>query len=183
MRAIRFSPAISLLFALGLFWLAWSFVSFGLHVRSESARMAQWPATEGVIVKAKMDSRRVRRSDPLLPRRGRHTIYVHSTNIAYEYNVEGQAYVSTSISRAKGFDALVESRGQFGGAYQGTWLAKYPEGKRVNVYYDPTDPATAVLERDEPWITYLTFAAAVAVALIGLAFISSAREQWKENRA
>jgi hypothetical protein len=183
MTGIKFSPVVSVLFALGLFWLAWTFAALGIDLRGESKRMVMWPSTEGVIVKAEMKSERVRRLNPLAPRRGRRSIYVHSTTIAYEYSVDGQPYVSTSISRAKGFDALIESRGQMGGAYQGTWLAKYPEGKRVIVYYDPEDPATAVVERDEPWITYLIFAAAVATALVGLAFLSSAREQWKESRA
>jgi hypothetical protein len=183
MQAIRFPPAVSVLCALGLFGLAWMVASLGFDLRSESARMATWSSTEGVIVDAQMLSKRIRDYNLFAPRHGRRTYSVHSTTIAYQYAVEGKQFVSTSISMAKGFDAIFRSTNQGGAAYQGTWLAMYPEGKRVTVYYDPADPATAILERDEPWITYLVFAAAMAIALVGLAFVSSAREQWKESRA
>jgi hypothetical protein len=183
MQAIRFPPAVSVLFAIGLFWLAWTFAALGVELRSESARMATWSSTEGVIVDAQMHSKRIRDYNLFAPRRGRRTYSVHRTTIAYQYVVEGQQFVSTSISMAKGFDAIFRSTNQGGAAYQGTWLAMYPEGKRVTVYFDPADPASAILERDEPWITYLTFLLAAVIALIGFAFLSSARHQWRESRA
>lgn len=182
MRAIKATPAASLILALGLFVLAYVIAGFGFSLRQDSARIAKWSSTEGVIVNAQMHSTRIRRRNIFEPLREHRTYTVHSTTIAYQYAVNGEQFVSTSISRAKGFDAIFPSTNQSGAAYQGTWLAMYPEGKRVTVYYDPADPASAILERDEPWITYLTFLLAGAIALIGFAFLSSARHQWRESR-
>jgi hypothetical protein len=107
--------------------------------------------------------------------------YRYSSHIAYRYAVDGAEFVSTQISMAKKFDAFLSTfSGTGDAAYEGTWLARYPVGKRVTVYYDPNDPANALLERDEAWLAYLFFAVAGVLALAGLGTLNAVRHSRSE---
>jgi hypothetical protein len=58
-----------------------------------------------------------------------------SAVIEYRYTVEGRTYRGGLLSFGKG---LFES--------ESTTLARYPQGAQVDVFYDPKDPALAVLD-------------------------------------
>lgn len=60
--------------------------------------------------------------------------------IAYEYNVKGKRYQGERINLA---EIIPESDIE-------PLLARYPLGAQVTVYYDPSNPHQAVLERDLP---------------------------------
>jgi hypothetical protein len=74
---------------------------------------------------------------------GRRRSTVYSPRIIYEYEVMGQRYrgerVHMGYELGTGVQSWAEER-----------LANYPVGKRVEVYYDPNDPANAVLEKSAP---------------------------------
>lgn len=61
-------------------------------------------------------------------------------NVTYEYSVAGQAYRNNRVS-------IGEDRGNFEVAET---IARYPVGKTVTVYYNPSKRGEAVLERDMP---------------------------------
>lgn len=168
------------LIAVAAFWFSYVLFALGRDARLESARILAWPSTEGVVVKTSLHRERIRRLNLLTSnRQPRHQ---YSSTIAYEYSVNGRSYLSNSIGQVRGLDRIMgKSRGEFGGAYEASWLSKYPEGKRVNVFYDPADPSTAVLERDAGWISILYFSLSALVALMGCILVSSAKSQWSRS--
>lgn len=87
---------------------------------------AQWPSTDGVITNSWMNVR-VAKGMP----------YYHG-EIGYKYRVGSVAYHGSALSLGRPIWASKE-----------VWqpvLDQHPMGKMVRVYYDPLDPAKAVLE-------------------------------------
>lgn len=167
----------TLLLALVMGVLALVLGSTGLDLRRQAEITAAWSSTEGVVRSGKVNSRRVPRAT--LGGSQRRGNYLYSAQIIYEYTVDGQSYTSDQIGTAKGM--LSWSRGTSGAAYEATWLAKYPEGKRVTVYFDPDDPSNAVLERDQGAVAYAMLAAAGLFALLGVGMLRSAIRQRREG--
>jgi hypothetical protein len=104
-----------------------------------------WSTTTGQILASTINYRR--RSG------GGHIPY---PLVMYAYQVEGKPYQSQRI--------------YFGGAVGGSAMTgvvkKYPVGAQVPVYYNPQDPADAVLERSIPMAKFL--------GLIGIILIATA---------
>jgi hypothetical protein len=78
--------------------------------------------------------------------------------IVYEYTVAGRQHRCDRVS-------IGEDLGNFEVAET---IARYPVGKAVTVYYKPTDPSRAVIERDVPpglWkgVTYLVLGMIVVI--------------------
>lgn len=61
-----------------------------------------------------------------------------AASVKYEYEVEGKKYSADRISMGQ--------YGTGGGGHAKAEAAKYPEGKTVEVHYDPQNPSQAVLE-------------------------------------
>ena len=113
--------------------------------------------------------------------RGDRYQYRYSSSISYRYTVDGEEFVSSQISMAKKFDAYVSTfSGRGDAAYEATWLAKYPVGKHVTVYYNPNNPANALLERDEAWLAYLFFVVAAVLAFLALGILNAVRHARSE---
>lgn len=110
-----------------------------------NAKAADWPDTRGLIVRS--EHRQAPDGDN------------DSVRIEFDYEVAGQAYRGSKVSYA-GLPA--QSAGK------AALVARYPVGLAVKVYYDPADPAHAVLEREPSrgWIgAVLMGVALVAIAL------------------
>jgi hypothetical protein len=100
----------------------------------EARRMAEWPAVAGRVVVSESAT---------TPFRGRAIRYAPAARIAYEYTVSGIAFTSERV----GVDTVqVETASEEGQRR----LRDYPAGATVTVYYDPANPAVAVLERERP---------------------------------
>ena len=103
-----------------------------IRLRLKTAQAHKWPTVTGTIVASDVESTSARGPDEK-------PIRVYSAAIRYTYTVGGHTYESDQIqlggtsetSRSGPFERMV---------------ARYPEGKRVTVYYDPDDAATATLE-------------------------------------
>lgn len=104
------------------------------RMRIKVGQSHKWPTVPGEIVSSELEHKS-----------GRHDgkrITTYAAGIRYAYEVDGKAYESDQIqlggssetSEPEEFERMVK---------------RYPEGKRVKVYYDPTDPATATLEPGE----------------------------------
>jgi uncharacterized protein DUF3592 len=74
-------------------------------------------------------------------------------DVVYGYTVSGTPYSSKQIS----FDLFDKPGGQ---GRTATIVHRYPEGEKVTVYYDPSHPATAILEPEvySPFLMPLIFA-------------------------
>lgn len=88
-----------------------------------------WRSTQGRVLKSRVEVSG-----------GDHTSV--SPYVLYEYEVHGQAYQSVQIQAG---DRFIRSGGSRN-AYE--TVDRYPVGAVVTVYYDPSNPAEAALERE-----------------------------------
>jgi hypothetical protein len=115
----------------------------------KSARLADasqsWPATTGRITEARTSYSRFAED--------------WSVRISYEYQVLGQSYTGTKVAFgvAKSYQTPIQAEND---------LACYPPDWQVTVYYDPSNPAEAVLERKVGGTSRTTFVTALGVVLI-----------------
>lgn len=119
-------------------------------VRATQARLeeawasAGWPTVEGTVV----ETRTTRKT---------------GTHVRYRYEVAGREYESDRVR-------LVEKLWADG---RSEVAARYPEGKRVPVAYDPARPERAVLEPGTSWgAVAKKFVGAGIVALLGLGLVA-----------
>lgn len=124
-------------------------------------KAANWLHTSGKVLSAKAVSRRVRTAETRFgAERGGDEQLRNFADIRYEYRVNGKRYTGQRVS-------IGEDLGD--GDVAGT-LARYPRGSNVTVYYDPADPAQAVLERDAPegvWRTMIIFVLVLVALAVG----------------
>jgi len=113
-----------------------------------------WPSTTGRVLAASVEaSRRV----------GRSGVSFYPA-VMYEYYVDGQRYVGNRISfgtrMGTGVRSWVESQ-----------VERYPAGSEVEVFYNPTNPADAVLEHGAPgsWGNLLVVVILVGALIVFLA--------------
>lgn len=78
--------------------------------------------------------------------------------VSYEYEVDGQRYESDRV----GFTQI------YGNYYNRKLANQYAPGMRLEVYYDPDNPAKAVLERRVLKGYWLAFGVCLALLLFGL---------------
>lgn len=116
-----------------------------LYKYMEVSEAARWPGTPGRVVVSTSEARRVKAGPNSSDTQTR-----NFAKIVYEYTVAGRKHRCDRVS-------IGENLGDFEVAET---IARYPVGKAVTVYYKPTEPAKAVIERDVPpglWkgVTYL----------------------------
>jgi hypothetical protein len=108
------------------------FFYIALRGRRASSVTKTWPTTTGRILRSEVELRRSHSSD------GGYSSSYYPV-VLYEYQVMGQTYQSSTLSPGLeyglGFQGRVQAR-----------VAKYPVGSMVQVYYNPENPAQAVLE-------------------------------------
>ncbi|MCA9802210.1 MAG: DUF3592 domain-containing protein [Cyanobacteria bacterium HKST-UBA02] len=98
------------------------------HVQSMAASV-DWPTTEGVIVESKLDSWKEKDGDS-----------TYSLSVAYEYDVNGEKHRSDRISNETILDKYMSD-----GTEANNRAAVYKVGSKHKVFYQPDDPATAVM--------------------------------------
>ena len=104
---------------------------YALKNRHKAAASAAWPQATGRVISANIEQR---------ISHGKHgTHHYYEPVIEYEYNVAGTAFHSNRLA----FGSVSGGRGR---AEQ--TLARYAPGLTVVVYYNPENPAEAVLERE-----------------------------------
>ena len=98
----------------------------------EQLRTNRYRATEGVM----QASRTVGHPRTSSPRKGR--LRSHHLFVQYTYSVGGKEYVGTELRHNFVYSG---DRGD-----DDQMMMRYPEGSKVQVFYDPRDPSSAVLE-------------------------------------
>ncbi len=107
----------------------------GIRTSLRARASRSWPRERGIVV-----SSEVRRGRSSSGSSGRTTsTYLYRPAIVFEYTIADRRYISDSISFAD------YSSSNSGHAEE--IVARYPRGAEVEVYYNPQDPSTAVLER------------------------------------
>jgi len=129
-----------------------------LRERRKFQESQHWAATEG-----KVEEAFVHRSERVDEDTGRVSVTFYP-RVRYSYVVNGEEYIGTHI-------AFGGQQGYSRPAQAEAVLARYPEGGRVTVYYNPDNPREAVLERrmSTPWVLlavgFFFFALALCVVL------------------
>ncbi len=121
-----------------LFILNIVFLTILFFMRRRMATVSQWPATMGNVIMSTIE------------RRSSEDGYTEYPVVRYSYQVSGQAYQSDKLAPGP----------EVGGTGARKVVAKYPAGAQVMVFYDPRNPAEAVLERKAPaqWLMWLILA-------------------------
>ncbi|MEM1166502.1 MAG: DUF3592 domain-containing protein [Planctomycetota bacterium] len=92
--------------------------------------------------------------------------------IAYSYEVDGITHQSEVVTKTFGY-------GTFKYEHQARRVVnRYPEGSVVDVYYDPSDPEEAVLERGVKWFAVMPL---VVGPIFALAFLRLLFEVWRKR--
>jgi hypothetical protein len=122
----------------------------------EVAKAARWPSAGGRVVVSTSEVREVNAGGP----NSTDTEPRNFAKIVYEYTVAGRTYRCDRVS-------IGEDMGDFEVAET---VARYPVGKAVTVYYNPSDRAQAVIERDLPpgiWRTMAIFVVVLVGVIVG----------------
>lgn len=112
------------------------FLGIIFFMRRKMATVSQWPSTMGTVNASYLE----RRSSS----EGGSTNY---PVVQYSYQLGGQMYQSTKLAPGP----------EVGGSGAGKVVERYPAGAQVMVFYNPQNPAEAVLERKAPaqWLMWL----------------------------
>jgi hypothetical protein len=117
-----------------------------------------WSSTMGMVLASYLERRRSSNN------RG-------STNypvVQYSYAINGQMYQGGRIAPGP----------EVGGTGAGRVVERYPVGAQVMVFYDPNNPAEAVLEKKAPaqwimWLVLLIFDVMLCGMAVGFSFFGS----------
>lgn len=112
-----------------VFELSFFYAEFASKVREQRAS-ASWPSVQGTVVSATVVERRRRGGPTFRPA------------IEYEYTINGTVYRSDRHRVIKNWRNT---------SWAGDVVARHPPGSALNVYYDPSDPARAVLSPGGGW--------------------------------
>ncbi len=137
---------------------AWLLFTY-FQQRRKAGESAGWPATQGKIVLSTVKASTTRHSTDS-------GMWVERTSyfpkVQYEYSVMGKTYTGGRIAfgASKGFSSRAGAE---------KVLERYPVGATVTVYYNPDNPADAVLEREMRGggsLLFVGFAFALATACL-----------------
>jgi hypothetical protein len=122
----------------------------GFLLARTPARSDHWPTTTGEVLVSTIDYRR--------GNRGGRTPY---PRVTYTYQVEGKPYQSQRIYFG----------GVIGGSLMTGVVKKYPAGAQAPVYYNPENPADAVLERSIPMAKLLGFIGVIQIVTAAALYV------------
>ena len=114
------------------------FLGVIFFMRRKMAVVSQWPSTLGTVMMSRTETRSSGEG------------YTDYPVVQYSYQVGGRAYQNMKLAPGP----------EVGGSGARKVVAKYPAGAQVMVFYDPQNPAEAVLERNAPaqWLMWLILA-------------------------
>lgn len=143
-----------------LFFIGIIILFFGITDSVRDYNDQHWPSTDGVI-----------RSAKIFQSMDWHNYYAA---ILYDYKVAGFSYSSSRVTFGDFWYASGRAASVFG---------RYPQGKSVTVFYNPSDPQIAVLETGFNDRTWTMLAGGVAFILWGTLpiVVFSIRERYRKN--
>jgi len=130
-------------------------LTIGGSIKLKNAKAsASWPQVKGTVLTSEVETSTItNRSD--------HTSFLwYAADVAYEYSVDGTTYACHTVSFGQGGSRNPEHARQI--------VNRYPEGKQVQVYYDPARPEVAVLEPGVSWSSYTLLGMGLVFAVLAL---------------
>jgi hypothetical protein len=119
-------------------------IAISVWLRHMNRKAASWPSVEGEIITSEL----VEDNDGDT-----------SLHIVYLYSVTGRSFTSDQFS----FTVMSNSE-----SAKMSRLSQYPVGRNVSVYYDPENPRTSVIYREESQAWIATAAVGGVFATIGI---------------
>ena len=126
------SPVMSFVIAVVLLFAAiyLSFPAVKILLFAEQSR--SWPVINGQVASSEVESLWASREDGVMQ--------AYMPRVWYAYYLDGQNYIS---------DQMFPGQGWMPFRYEAQSVAaRYPQGAKVKIYYDPACPASSVLEPD-----------------------------------
>jgi len=140
-----------------------AFAAFGILFAYQGCRTVSWPSVSGRVVSTRIDE--------ALGSKGSTT---YRPVITYRYVVDGVEHTSDRLSGA----VITHGRSWAQGRCDA-----YPVGSEVTVYYNPRDPAKAVLESGMQWSSLLFVAIGAGLFAAGHASTRRKQREWEEKVA
>lgn len=134
----------------------------GIAIERRARISRRWPSAKGVILSSKILKELSISSNSA---QGHHTVGDHQykPEVAFEYTVFGMKYLSNKVSFADYSTNTTQHATEV--------TERYPEGKAVDVYYNPDNPEDAVLERKGGFGVLLLFLGGLFLIAISSLFI------------
>jgi len=139
--------------AAGIGVAAWGFMNLSTAMESKS-----WPTADGKIISSQVVKKIENYTDS---DRRRKTRTLYEAQVRYDYNVGGRSLIGGRITMADSSSSS-ESRAK-------KIIKRYPPGSACTVYYNPDDPAEAVLEAGITFGTLMLPGMGVLFAVLGIA--------------
>ncbi|MFC3652271.1 DUF3592 domain-containing protein [Dyella humi] len=127
------------LFSLIFIFIGVVAINFGRNTAAKAKQSLSWPTTEGEIAHSAV----LYQTDTSATADNAST---YKADVVYRYKVHGKSYSSSKISFLD--LASTTNRAQ-------SVVSRYPDNSTVQVYYNPTNPAEAVLEPES--VSGITF--------------------------
>jgi hypothetical protein len=158
MKAFIFKAIFSLVFVCAGVGL----VMWGQNVVAKSKASVDWPTVQGKVRSAEV-LRETKRDTSSSTRRESTT---YRPDIVYDYEVNGTPYSGNRVG--------VLHVGSSNPRKAEDVVARYPVGSEVTVFYDPSDPQTAVLEPGVSWFSYMPIVGGTVFVLAGILMLVTA---------
>jgi len=126
---------------------------FGLYRYTMGKESVSWPMVKGKITYSRAEPKKVK------------TGHEYRPSVKYAYTVDGTSYKGNRITASDVYQKTLSGAKDI--------LKKYPTGGEVSVYYDPADPARALLETGMKKNVYVLLVAAAACFFFAAAIVVS----------
>jgi hypothetical protein len=141
------SPVAGVVMGLIFTGIGFAGISLGRNLHKKAQAIRSWPSIPGLVGHSDIHSHRGKKSTTYAP------------EVEYAYTVNGVQYVSKKIT-------LINTSSNYSNAEK--VIEKYPRESLVTVYYNPMNPAEAVLELGISSGIYVVLGVGGFFALFGL---------------
>lgn len=128
----------------------------GKPILDEAKASEDWPTVTGVVIESDVEARQDRDRNG----NGNRSSTTYKAIVVYDYTVDGKEYSSGRIWF--GSDISTSDQAQMRNIVKG-----YPTGSDVKVYYNPDDPAEAVLQPGVFFTSYFLLIFGGVFAVVG----------------
>jgi hypothetical protein len=146
------------------------FLGVGLWMINKGIQSENWDKGTATITSSEIEKTESRSKDA---QGFTQTSTSYSVRVTYAYTVEGNNYEGNTV----GFGTM--SHNERSDAQEE--LKSYPQGKSIDVYYDPENPSDSVLKKGVFWPMYIVIVVMV-IMLIGSIWASFALTKYLKKR-
>lgn len=152
------------------------FIVIGSKNIYQAYKSSSWPSVQGRIISSEIKSHSRTYRDTTTNREKNETVY--DAHINYGYVINGITYSNDDVK----IGGIIQTNTTI---WARKLLDKYPQGKVVNVYYNPEDPSQSVLEKGLQLSTWSFSALGLAIFIFGIyikkAFLNAGRRVFGYN--